>query len=125
MPYTIAAFVTRLPTLSPTDFQAAYETHVPFLRETVGSAGAPETFTRQYVRRAKADPEGLKVVSFTDNALNFDHDLVAHLTFRDEEHAQAFQQAYREHRQAIGAKVAEFAEMSQFQVIAFEDAISD
>jgi hypothetical protein len=125
MPYTIAAFVTRRPSLSPSDFQSAYESHVSFLRETVGSAGAPETFTRQYVRRAKADPEDLKVVSFTDSPEAFNHDLVAHLTFRDEEHAQAFQQAYRENKQAIGAKVAEFAELSQFQVIAFQDAISD
>lgn len=125
MPYTIAAFVNRLPTLSPTDFQTAYESHVPFLRETVGNAGSPETFTRQYVRRAKADPEGLKVVSFTDSQEPFDHDLVAYLTFRDEEHAQVFQQAYGENKQAIGAKVAEFAELSKFQVIAFQDAISD
>jgi hypothetical protein len=125
MPYTIAAFVTRKPNLSPKDFQAAYESHVPFLRDTVGSAGSPETFTRQYVRRAKADPQGLKPVSFTDSTEEFNHDLVAHLTFRDEEHAQAFQQAYGENKQVIGAKVAEFAELSQFQVIAFQDAISD
>ncbi|EAT79778.1 hypothetical protein HBH56_181830 [Parastagonospora nodorum] len=124
MPYTIAAFVTRKPTLSPTDFQAAYENHVPFLRDTVGS-GAPETFTRQYVRRAKADPKGLKPVSFTDSQEVFNHDLIAYMTFRDEEHAQVFQQAYEENKQAIGEKVAEFAELSQFQVIAFHDAISD
>jgi hypothetical protein len=124
MPYTIAAFVTRKPTLSPTDFQVAYENHVPFLRNTVGP-GAPETFTRQYVRRAKADPEGLKPVSFTDSPEVFNHDLIAYMIFRDEEHAQIFQQAYGENKQAIGAKVAEFAELSQFQVIAFQDAISD
>ncbi|KAH7408648.1 hypothetical protein DE146DRAFT_688497, partial [Phaeosphaeria sp. MPI-PUGE-AT-0046c] len=125
MPYTVAAFVNRLPTLSPSDFQAAYESHVPFLRETVGAAGSPETFTRQYVRRAKADPEGLKVVSFTDSPEAFDHDLVAYLTFRDEEHAAVFQEAYGANKQAIGAKVAEFAELSKFQVIAFQDAIVD
>jgi hypothetical protein len=124
MGYTVAAFVTRLPTLSPSDFQTAYESHVPFLREKVG-AGAPVTYTRQYVRRAKADPQGLKPVSFTDSPNAFNHDLVAHLTFRDEEHAQVFQRAYGENREAITAQVAEFAELSQFQVIAFQDTISD
>jgi hypothetical protein len=123
MPYTIAAFVTRKPTMSPTDFQAAYESHVPFLRDTVGSAGSPETFARLYVRRAKDDPAGLKPISLTDSPAEFNHDVVAYLTFRDEEHAQVFQDAYRENNEAIGAKVAEFAELSQFQVIAFQDAI--
>jgi hypothetical protein len=47
------------------------------------------------------------------------------LTFRDEEHAQVFQRAYGENREAITAQVAEFAELSQFQVIAFQDTISD
>jgi hypothetical protein len=124
MPFTIAAFVTRLPTLSPTDFQAAYESHVSFLRTTVG-AGAPESITRHYVRRAKADPEGLKVVSYTGSEETFGYDLVAFLNFKDEDHAKVFQQAYGEKQQEIGAKVAEFAELSKFRVIAFQDAIED
>jgi hypothetical protein len=125
MPYTIAAFVTRLPTFSPTDFQAAYESHVPFLRKTVGSAASPTTFTRQYVRRAKADPEGLKIVSFTGSEETFSYDLVSYMTFRDEDHARIFHEAYGEMKQEIDAKVAEFAELSHFQVIGFQDAISD
>jgi hypothetical protein len=65
MPFTIAAFVTRKPELSPTDFQAAYDnTHLPLLKETVGDA-YPESVTRYYVKRAKSDPEGLKPLSFT------------------------------------------------------------
>jgi hypothetical protein len=125
MPFTIAAFVTRLPTLSPTEFQSAYESHVPFLRETVGDAGSPETITRHYVRRAKADPEGLKVVSYTGSEETFGYDLVSYLTFKDEDHAKVFQEAYGEKQQGIGAKVAEFAELNRFRVIAFQDAISD
>jgi hypothetical protein len=123
MPFTIAAFVTRKPELSPTDFQNAYEAHVPFLKSTVGSEGAPESIARHYVRRTKADPEGLRIVSFTGSEETFGYDLVAFLTFRDEDHAKVFQAAYGENQEAIGAKVAEFADLTKFRVIGFQDAI--
>ncbi|KAL5119314.1 hypothetical protein ACEQ8H_002801 [Pleosporales sp. CAS-2024a] len=125
MPYTIAAFVTRLPTLSPTAFRTAYESHIPFLLATVGAAASPSTVTRQYVRRAKADPAGLTPVSFTDSPHAFDYDVLVQMTFRDEQHAAVFQQAYGEKKREIGESMGEFAELSRVQVIAFEDAICD
>ena len=71
MPFTIAAFVTRKPELSPSAFQTAYEeSHLPVLKEAVGSA-YPQTITRHYVKRAKSDPEGLKPLSFTGSEETF------------------------------------------------------
>lgn len=123
MPFTIAAFVTRKPELSPTELKAAYEAHVPFLKETVGSAAAPQTITRHYVARQKNDAE--KVESYAGNGETFGYDLIAFLTFKDEEHAKVFQAAYGENEEKIVGKVAEFATLNQFRVIAFEDAISN
>jgi hypothetical protein len=125
MPYTIASFVTRQSALSPTDFKNAYEAHVPFVRETVGDAAFPQEYTRQYVRRSPADPQGLKIVSFTGSEDTFGYDLVSYMKFRDEDHAKGFYQAYGEKKDKIDAKTAAFAEMSQFKIIGFEDAIVD
>jgi hypothetical protein len=125
MPYTIASFVTRKSNLSPEEFKAAHEAHVPFVRETVGSAATPEKYARLYVARSKDDPKGLKIVSFTGSEETFGYDLVSYMTFRDEDHAMSFYQAYGQKKDQIDAKTAEFAEMSEFKVIGFEDAVID
>ena len=123
MPFTIGSFVTRQPSLTPSAFQAAYDAHLPFLCSTVGDAAKPTRITRHYVRRAKADPEGLRPVSYTGSEESFGYDLVAFLEFRDEEHARVFQEKYDAAKQVIGAKVAEFAQLDQFRVLAFQDAL--
>jgi hypothetical protein len=123
MPFTIASFVTRQPALSPVDFQAAYDAHLPFLCSTVGDDAKPSKITRYYVRRAKSDPEGLKPVSYTGSEDSFGYDLVAFLEFRDEEHARVFQEKYDAAKEVIGAKVAEFARLDAFRVLAFQDAL--
>jgi hypothetical protein len=39
---------TRQPALSPVDFQAAYDAHLPFLCSTVGDNDKPSKITRYY-----------------------------------------------------------------------------
>ncbi|KAF2015242.1 hypothetical protein BU24DRAFT_421550 [Aaosphaeria arxii CBS 175.79] len=125
MPFTIAAFVTRKPEISPADFEAAYEsTHIPALKEAVGDA-YPQTVARYYVRRAKSDPQGLTPLSFTGSEETFGYDLVSHLTFADEPAALEFQKKYAEAKESLAANVAGFAQLENFRVIAFKDAITN
>ncbi|KAF2106905.1 hypothetical protein BDV96DRAFT_606943 [Lophiotrema nucula] len=125
MPFTIAAFITRKPELSPTDFQAAYEDkHLPLLKDVVGNA-YPQTVTRNYVKRAKADPAGLKPLSFTGSEETFGYDLVSFLQFEDEPKAQEFQKKYAEGQERIAGDVATFAQLDKFRVIAFNDALTN
>ena len=121
MPFTIGTFIARQPSLSPAEFQAAFEEYVTFLRSTIGEAGAPESILRNYVRRNDSG----KIISPSGSEETFGYDLVSYMNFRDEQHAKAFQQAYGQHEQEIGAKVAQFAELSHLKVIAFQDSILD
>lgn len=125
MPFTIAAFVTRKPEISPADFQTAYEeSHLAVLKEAVGPA-YPQTITRHYVKRAKSDPAGLKPLSFTGSEETFGYDLISYFSFADEPSALEFQKAYAAEQDKISQSVAEFAQLDKFRVIAFQDAISN
>jgi hypothetical protein len=45
------------------------------------------------------------------------------LEFRDEKHAKSFQDRYYANKAAIGAKVAEFAQLDSFGVLASQDPL--
>ncbi|KAF2191572.1 hypothetical protein K469DRAFT_720626 [Zopfia rhizophila CBS 207.26] len=125
MPFTIAAFITRKPEVSPTDFATHYdETHIPLLKSLVGDA-FPESITRYYVRRAKSDPSGLTPLVFGGSAADFDYDVVSIMTFADEPAAQKFQQKYGEPeiQAKLGGDMAKFQVLEKLRVIAFQDPV--
>ncbi|KAF2790467.1 hypothetical protein K505DRAFT_327567 [Melanomma pulvis-pyrius CBS 109.77] len=123
MPFTIAAFVTRKPDISPVDFKSAYEKHLSILKEATGDSYA-DSVTRHYVKRVKADPTGEKPLTFTGSEQTFGYDLVVFFTFADEAAAGVFQEKYGAAQEKIAGDAGAFAQLDKFRVIGFEDAIS-
>ncbi|KAF2477638.1 uncharacterized protein BDR25DRAFT_299507 [Lindgomyces ingoldianus] len=126
MPFTIAAFITRRPEVSPTDFATYYDTkQIPLMKSLVGD-DMPSTVTRYYVKRAKSDPSGLTPLAFGGNG-TFDYDLVSFFKFADEPAALKFQQKYadKEIEKQLAMDLGEYAQLDKFKVIAFQDPIEN
>ncbi|KAL8658902.1 MAG: hypothetical protein Q9202_007371 [Teloschistes flavicans] len=82
MPYTILAFITRRPTLSPSEFSSHYEnTHIPLLRSLMGPT-FPTSHTRFYL--ARTAPPAADPVVYAGAKEDFDYDVCAKLVFEDE-----------------------------------------
>ena len=121
MAITVAIFATRNPELSPAEFQTKYDEYIPKMNAIVGDEAKPESVTRYYVRRSKADPS--KPLSYTASGEDFEYDLVAFLTFPDESVARKFQEKYAENKEKIAAGLSKICQVEKSKLIGVEQAI--
>lgn len=88
----------------------------------VGDEAKPDSITRYYVRRSKADPS--KPLSYTKDGEDFEYDLVAFLTFADEAVARKFQEKYAENKEKISAGLSKIAQVEKSRLIGVEETKS-
>ncbi|KAF2253687.1 hypothetical protein BU26DRAFT_516008 [Trematosphaeria pertusa] len=98
MPFTFLLFITRKPTLTPTEFKTHWDAaHVALLQSTAGPY-FPLTHTRRYIARPAAEattgswPASVLVGTQED----FAYDWIAELVFEDEAAFQEFMGAVSE-----------------------------
>jgi hypothetical protein len=125
MPFTILLFVTRKPSLSPSEFKDYWETkHIPLLKSLTGPL-FPQNHTRRYL--ARINREGFGGPANRDHPLltlrgiqqERDYDGVAEMTF---ETKQAFQDFYSAiYEKGTAAKLAEdeghFLDAGKFEAV--------
>ncbi|KAF2662134.1 hypothetical protein K491DRAFT_686627 [Lophiostoma macrostomum CBS 122681] len=89
MTFCVLLFITRKPTLSPTEFRSHWDTkHVELLKSIAGS-DFPLTHTRQYISRT--DQYGFWNAAVLVGAQeDFTYDGIAELVFEDEAAFQSF-----------------------------------
>jgi hypothetical protein len=85
--YQLLMFGARKASLTPSEFRDYYEQkHIPFMQNLTG-ATFPLSHVRHYIQRDGA-PDYLAQLLPGGQQADFDFDVVAVLTYRDEEHFQ-------------------------------------
>jgi hypothetical protein len=120
MPFTLVAYETRKPDLTPSEFQDYYDnTHMPIIKEAVGSA-FPTSHARYYPKR---QPNSNTPLMFIGSAENIHYDALVIMTFDNEQHVIDFQTKYADPEifAKIGASADQFIVSSKLMVAGFEE----
>lgn len=126
MPYTIVAFETRKPQLTPKEFEDYYDNvHAPLIKKLMGKS-FPDTHARYFLKR-KSDvpntPDSLVPLVLMGTAADFDYDAIVVMTFEDEAQFLDFQTKFA--TPEIGGQLAASAEkfiiQSALRVVAVQN----
>ncbi|PWY74300.1 hypothetical protein BO70DRAFT_341112 [Aspergillus heteromorphus CBS 117.55] len=136
MPFKLLLFVSRLPHISPEAFKSQYEEHITLVKRLAGDT-FPLLHKRTYLARTTVDipPEGATSRNANTPATvlmgqqsDYDYDVIAEITFADQEGFAAFRQKVSapdapEAAAELHAHEAKFMDAEKFGIVVVGDVL--
>ena len=117
MPISLGITSYRLPSLTPQEFRAHYETQfAPMMKSLFTGEAAPISYRRHYPNRT-SDGKPVVLVGDVDR---LDWDMFIEVTFRDEEHLRKYFDVHQVHRPAILEREATFVDRQKVLIASCE-----